>query len=570
MQNTNENKRIARFIFWAKRYAKNNPIVSIGFLSGIVGGGTLFWYYLLLGQMPDFTLPQTTGLFSAVFLAGIVVIAVFSLTCVAPAALARYALDEMLPETPAFSHYWLPVEAKAERATEVTAKMRGELLGRAFPVELSVLSILAWGGIGLTSLAKFFWPSEPGLVIAIYAISVFTLLILVLMGQLLHGKLRTFLRVLVAFGLSVIATLFAFHKLGLDSSTHLFSFSFHAGHPPHFSGPSVPRDFVRSHIYALAFALAVIPTGLLVYFAVLGQRRRMQLDFLFGPPVPKQRPSMQATRFWTALIYVGFSWLPMMLALEFAKLNGPEHAIRTLGTLVLYLAIFNLVFFCMASMKRDFFKACLTAIGFLAATVIIPMQQPTVIPKSVVFVLGLGNFHSSSILLSSLQCPRLAMYGIQCESKKDDAIIVTNVNILNRMGSTATLEFQIRREGPAIDKALESANLSTSADVPDPVGNDSPRPTILASTQSADDFTGGNPQQHIIAARRCDASIASWLRSPWEQRTSQPADRTKYVRLSCVTINVPADQLIDFDKDGTRSYRGGYSEFIARRAPSKT
>ncbi|MFT0174454.1 hypothetical protein ACLKMY_36750 [Paraburkholderia mimosarum] len=150
MQKTNENKRINRLILWAKRYAKNNPIVSIGFLSGVVGGGTLFWYYLLLGQIPDFTLPQTTGLFSAVFLAGAIVIAVFSLTCVAPAALARYALDEMLPEAPAFSHYWTPGEAKAERATEVTAKMRAELLGRAFPVELSVLSILAWSNVGPT------------------------------------------------------------------------------------------------------------------------------------------------------------------------------------------------------------------------------------------------------------------------------------------------------------------------------------------------------------------------------------------------------------------------------------
>ncbi|KWO42527.1 hypothetical protein WT97_02620 [Burkholderia sp. MSMB1459WGS] len=570
MQNVNKNKRIARLIFWAKKYAKSNPIISIGFLSGIVGGGTLFWYYLLLGQIPDFTLPQTTGLFSAAFLAGIVVIAVFSLTCVAPAALARYALDEMLPEAPAFSHYWAPGEAKAERATEVTAKMRTELLDRAFPVELTVLSILAWGSIGLTSLADFFWPSEPGLVVAIYAISAFTLLTLVLTGQQLHGKLRTCLRILVAFGLSVIATLFAFHKLGLDSSTRILSFNFHAAQALYFSGPAVPRDFVRSHVYALAFAVAAIPTGLLVYAAVLGQRRRMRLNVFSGPPLPKTRPSMQATRFWIALIYVGFSWLPLMLALEFAKLNGPAHAIRTLGTLVLYLAIFNLAFFSMASMKRNFFKACLTAIGFLVATVMIPMQQPTVIPKSVVFVLGLGNFHSSSILLSSLQCPRLAMYGIQCEPNKDDAIIVTNVNILNRMGSTATLEFQIRREGPAIDKVLESAKLSTSADVVDPVGNGSPRPIILTSLQSVDDFTRGNPQQGIIAARRCDASIASWLRSPWEQQSSQSAARTKYVRLSCVTINVPTDQLIDFDKDGTRSYKGGYSEFIARRPSSKT
>ncbi len=570
MQNTNENKRITRLVFWAKKYVKSNPIVSIGFMSGIVGGGTLFWYYLLLGQMPDFTLPQTTGLFSAVFLAGVVVIAVFSLTCVAPAALARYALDEMLPEAPAFSHYWTPAEAKAERATDVTTKMRAELLGRAFPVELSVLSILAWSGVGLTSLANFFWPSEPGLVITIYAISIFTLLILVLTGQQLHGKLRTSLRILVAFGLSIIATLFAFHKLGLDSPTHLLSFNFHADHILHFPDPSVPQDFVRAHIYALAFAFAAIPTGLLVYAAVLGQRRRMQLDAVFGPHVPKQRPSMQATRFWIALIYVGFSWLPMMLALEFAKLNGPAHAIRTLGTLVLYLAIFNLAFFSMASIKHNFFKACLTAIAFLAATVMIPMQQPTVIPKSVVFVLGLGNFHSSSILLSSLQCPRLAMYGIQCQPSKDDAIIVTNVNILNRMGSTATLEFQVRREGPAIDKALEAAKLSTSADVMDPVGNGRTQPPILASAQSADDFMGGNPQQGIIAAHRCDASIASWLRSPWEEQSSQSANHTKYVRLSCVTINIPADQLIDFDKDGTRSYRGGYSEFIAQRASQKT
>jgi hypothetical protein len=570
MSNQTERKWMIRFVFWAKKYAKNNPIVSISFLSGIVGGGTLFWYYLLLGQMPDFTLPQTTGIFSAAFLAGIIVIGTFALTCVAPAAVARYALDEMLPENPTPSYFWIPAEAKAEPAAKVTAQMRAELLNRAFPVELSALSILAWGGIGLTPLADFFWPSDPGLVIAIYAVMVFTLLLLVLMGSQLRSEHRIALRILVAFGFSVIGTLFILHKAGLDAAAPLLSFSFPSGLIPDTSGPSISRQFLRTHVYVLAATLATLATGLLAYAAMLGERRRLQRNAISGPLRPKVPPSMFTTRFWLALVYVAFSSFPLMLALEFAQLNGPAHAIRSLGTIILYLALFNLAFFSMASMKRNFFKASLIAIGFFVVTVMVPMQRPTVIPKGVVFALGLGYFHSSTILLSSLQCPRLAIYGIECEAKKDDAIVVTNVNVLNRMGSTATLELQIRREGSDIDKSLTIAGLALSADLPEPASTHNPKPVLLTREQSVRDFANGDPQQPIIAARQCDDSIASWLRSPWEAEKSRLANRNKYVRLWCVTVNVPADQLLDFDKDGTRSYKGGYSEFIGRQPATKT
>ncbi|MGY6258273.1 hypothetical protein ACXIVK_32925 [Paraburkholderia caledonica] len=327
---------------------------------------------------------------------------------------------------------------------------------------------------------------------------------------------------------------------------------------------------MRSHVYVLALSLAAIATGILSYAAILAERRRIRRDTISGPPRPKLIPSMFTTRLWLTLIYVALSFSPLMLALEFAKLNGPAHAIRTLGTIVLYLAVFNLAFFSMASMKHDFFRTCLIAVGFFAVTVIVPTQRPTVIPKGVVFALGLGNFHSSAILLSALQCPRLAMYGIECESKKDDAIVVTNVNVLNRLGSTATLEFQVRRQGPDIDKALNTAGLPLSADLPDPPATLGPKPVLLAREQSVRDFTNGDTKQHVIAARQCDDSIASWLQSPWEPDKSRLANRNKYVRLWCVTINVPADQLLDFDKDGIRSYKDGYSAFIGARPSTKT
>ncbi|MGF6368988.1 hypothetical protein OKW40_001738 [Paraburkholderia sp. RAU6.4a] len=80
----------------------------------------------------------------------------------------------------------------------------------------------------------------------------------------------------------------------------------------------------------------------------------------------------------------------------------------------------------------------------------------------------------------------------------------------------------------------------------------------------------GDPKQRIIAARQCDDSIASWLQSPWEADKIRLASRNRHVRLWCVTINIPADQLLDFDKDGIRSYKDGYSEFIGTRPAAKT
>ncbi|CAB3810270.1 hypothetical protein [Paraburkholderia fynbosensis] len=141
---------------------------------------------------------------------------------------------------------------------------------------------------------------------------------------------------------------------------------------------------------------------------------------------------------------------------------------------------------------------------------------------------------------------------------------------LNRLGSTATLELQIRRQGPDIDKALNTAGLAVSADLPDPPATLSQKPVLLTREQSVRDFTNGDPKQRIIAARQCDDSIASWLQSPWEAGKTRLASRNRYVRLWCVTVNIPADQLLDFDKDGIRSYKDGYSEFTGTRPATKT
>lgn len=146
------------------------------------------------------------------------------------------------------------------------------------------------------------------------------------------------------------------------------------------------------------------------------------------------------------------------------------------------------------------------------------------------------------------------------------------------MGSTATLEFQIRREGAAIDKELKSANLLTSADVLDPLGDGSLRPTILTSAQSADDFTNGDPKRHLIAARRCYASIASWLRSLGNSnRRRQPTAQSTYAyralslmcrpaaRSPCTMKRIAANALEErlrlgavasVVNNGTRAFRG--------------
>lgn len=256
----------------------------------------------------------------------------------------------------------------------------------------------------------------------------------------------------------------------------------------------------------------------------------------------------------------------LLLALRLAQTDGPAHAVRALGLTIAYLTLFNIAYFQLVNVRRQFWRAWGAAIGVFVCANLIASQSLTTIPKGTVNALGLGNFYAPSVTLSSLQCPMLALYGVACESKKDDAIVLTNVNILNKMGSTVTLELQVRRgdlDTPADDHGRPTQNGTHDSETPN-------RVALHAVAGEVDFVIGDRGKQRYIEARKCDEALGSWLKAPRTPEPLRTAEREKYKRMWCVTLNVSKTQFLGDTRDGIRTYRGGYTEFMSvKSTPSK-
>lgn len=577
MQSPNK-RRWLRCLVWAKDYVKSNPVVSASFVSGSVGGLTLLWYCFLVGQTPDFTLSEVLGIFVAAFLAGIVVIGTFALMCVAPAAFSRYVLDGILPERPDFQKFWLPGKKMTEPAGPALTRMRSELLKGAFPAEISALAILVWSAVWLKPLAEFAWPADPLLLQTLYFTALVCLVAVICAGSQMPLGWKVMLRCVVVFTGTAAALLYVIHRAGFSSPGNLLpsgvtdapALSHRSIHEWHFpNGPA---------FYAIVAALAFVVTVVIAIASLRGDHNRRERGMNKPKEHAKNRPSMAGVRIRVAAAYVVCSFLPMLAALKLADENGPAHAVRSLALLILYLALFNFMFFCVVSVRRSFGKAYLLALAFFAATLLIPIQQATIVPKIIVYVLGLGNFHSSVVVLPASECSRLQVYGVTCDPRKDASIAITNVNVISRMGSSPVLELQVRRQGPAIDALLCASKRDPGADLdipssiaptalpPGQAGNVIETPLRVGST--GEDVTTHGNVTVLHPARRCDEETAAWLLAPATSNADLQANRTKYGRLLCVTITVRKDELLDYDKDGWRSYRNGYSTFVGTATPS--
>lgn len=567
--------RRARLLVWAKNFAKSNPIASATFITGLLGGLTLFSYCLVIGQAPDFTLSDALGTFIAACLTGFVLLCALAFTCIAPGAYARYVLDACLPEKPEFSHYKIVGDGRVESARVAHREMRATMLNGPFALELSALAVLAWSTVGGLPFAEFIWPESPILVIVMLATTVLALGLLVALGSKLRSTTCIQLRSIAAFcGFAIIA-LYLLRRSGFPSPEYR-SNSAKAAIVSVPDNPASSATHVIVSLYACYTLMAIfagICAAMFVNLVLAGQRRLQQRE-IQGPQYPEPRPSLSGVRVKVLMAFVIPGFLPLLTAAVLAHSNGPAHATRVLVVTVLYLAVFNTAFFSIASFKDNFGKAYLVAVVFLVALLLSAVRNPTILPKAVVHTLGYGNFHSHLVLLSAQECPRLKSYGATCDAKKDDAIALENVNVLSRMGSTATLELLIERRGPAADDEVIRAKLVSSssrhasiAPPSDQQKNSSAEQmdSILHVPLRAEDFYYRDGAIHYLHARQCDDAEMSELRFPVSDRQAYVINHEREIRMRCVKITVKKDSLLDYDKDGWPSYSDGYTKLVGVR-----
>ncbi|WP_208949071.1 hypothetical protein, partial [Paraburkholderia unamae] len=130
---------------------------------------------------------------------------------------------------------------------------------------------------------------------------------------------------------------------------------------------------------------------------------------------------------------------------------------------------------------------------------------------------------------------------------------ITNVNILNRLGSTVLIELQVRRTGvqPTGPLGDQRAKAILGA-------SDVSKPSVTFRTLVIPEQNAREEDQRDKAKSfPCSQALLEKLRS---------TDREKADGLACIKLSVPKDHLIGHTVNGPATYAGDFSQYV-RMAP---
>lgn len=270
----------------------------------------------------------------------------------------------------------------------------------------------------------------------------------------------------------------------------------------------------------------------------------------------------------------------------FAIVGGVRPSVQS-QTLMLassVLVVLNWIAFALPRGRKQFIV--LWGLSSCVMLIFVPLmgESPSLFPRLLVTSLGFGNRHVASISLSGQQCATLAPYGVHCEKGKDDAITLTDVNIVNRLGSSVQLELLLRtgsavtaEPANAAARARNHVNpVSTRAGRPKPVSKSvapySVQTLVLAVNPIG--IAGAGPQRQLIY--QCDqllleklaAAVATANAGMGPGKVARNPANPPHVSvdpqksLVCARVTVPKDQVLGYTSAGVRTYEAGFSGYI--------
>lgn len=262
-------------------------------------------------------------------------------------------------------------------------------------------------------------------------------------------------------------------------------------------------------------------------------------------------------------VAIGFAFLSgwvMLFASVFLGSANSEARTQTVFLAGAVLIVFNWGAFAIRGW-RERVILCLGTAVVLFMSIPMTMQNPLMFPRMIVGVLGFGNRHASSMAVSAQQCATLAPYGVRCAGDKDGAITLTDVNIVNRLGSSMSIELVLRTEG----NDSKPISKGPSAGRPSP----SAIPQSLVLTDAAG---GTRPRNRMYECDRLLMGLRLHAagRPHDDGRVPGAAGLAPVAMppdLACVQVTIPKDQVISYTKSGPRTYEMGYSGYLA--APDK-
>ncbi|MCO8320397.1 hypothetical protein [Burkholderia multivorans] len=519
-------------------FVSDNKIWAFSVAVPLLGAIPLYIYSMGVGELPDFSLGDLTGSLIASFLTEVAItVATVGYLLFAGFA-ARSVVNSFYPKT----SLGIPVN-------------HCYLIRGNFIQGVTVVCVLAWFGLTTSSFDTWLPPPEIWLARIAYWASLFSSALLVV-ADWRSGKrpLKYALFFTLTGSIAFLAVLVCAYLGGYIAPLPLRP-GWRAPSPAPIAKASAwvlnaGTWLLHDHLIATAATAALAAGGIVSYIATITRVHR-QANRSGQPPQLLFKSEGLKLLVAKACITAVFCFLSGVSIVFLGVMVDatPTHAQTAAAVLGgSFLIFLNWFAFAASDWKQRGWAWLAT---FFFVFVMLPLQSDNamMLPRMVTNALGSGNRHATNLVLSSMECPALAPYGIDCKPDKDGSIGLTNVNILNRLGSTVLIELQVQR---IMDTSTTDEEQRSGKPVADAHGLPRNRARLIPLTLRVPEAANGYADG-FLASYKCDALRLEGLRA---------VDRAMADSVACVKLSLPKDHMLSHTVNGAATYRGGFSQYI--------
>lgn len=518
----------------------------------LLGALPLYAYALSIGQIPDFSVADLTGVLIASFLTAALLGTLMVTYLLSAGFAARKAMDAFYPVSDSGE-----VDAKDARAL-LARDTREYLMRGRFIIGVTAFDVLIWFGAAVKPFNMWLAPQHPGLATYVYIVALVACTLLVLIDWRRGWRQGKY--ILFAALCGAIAFLSVLTAADLGGYVAEVSLAAHPAAERHFAWTSIFASWLLHDRLILTASVSALLVAVGLSALAFATRKRRSIVRSGGtPPTLFQNPAhrLLAAKLLAATAFTFATGLSALFFIQVVTASAPSKQTMIAVTGAMYLFILNWGAFSARDRKHRIFFGMAT---FALVLIVLPMQAGNALmfPKAVVTSLGLGNLRANSIVLSSVECSALLPYGVDCDAKKDNSIDLTNVNILNRFGSPVLIQLQVRRSPEAatgITHAAPTEQASGAAASP---------PAALREnvTLSLPPLPRDAATENLTAEQYpCDGLLWAKLRA---------TDPRKADALACVNLSVPKEYVLGNTTNGVATYNGDFSQYVRVRASASS
>lgn len=535
--------KLERLMTRLRKLLNENERVQLTLVVLLLGAIPLYIYALSIDQMPDFSLVDLTGVLVASFLTEALLGTLMVLYLLSAGFAARKAMDAFYPLSDSGE-----VGTKDAAASHVRDTREYLMRGR-FIIGVTMFDVLIWFGAAVKPFDAWLAPQHPGLATCVYVIALTACVLLVLIDWRRGWRPAKYILFAVLCG----ATAF----LSVLTAAYLGGY---VAEVPLAARPAAVHRFAWVSAFASSLlhdrlVLTASITALLVAIGLsaltfVTRNRRSAVRSGGTPPTLFRNPAhrLVAAKLLAAAAFTFFTGLSALFFIVIVEASTASKQTMIALTGAMYLFVLNWFSFSERDRKQRVFLGLVT---FALVFIILPLQagNAAMFPKMVVTPLGLGNLRANSIALSSLECSALLPYGVDCDAKKDSSIGLTNVNILNRLGSPVLIELQVRHSPAPTTGATHAAPTGTASDAAASSSARMERITLVLPPSPK----GAATEKLTSKLYPCDNLLLDRLRA---------TDPGKADALACVKLSVPKEYVLGNTTNGAATYSGDFSQYV--------